>query len=309
MHERDDASFDAHPHEPRVAVVGLGEMGHALALNLREREYSVLGCDPSPSARARVRGRIDVASDLREVGSAGAIILSLPGATEVDEVVRRIKRDTHCHLVIDTTTSHPETSRAMAALLREDGRAFVDAPISGGKTLAREGLVSSFVGGHPEDVVEAASLLDAVTGGNWRHMGGPGSGNVTKLMNNALVASHILATAEAFAIGMQFGLDPHDITEAIASASGRSAILEVNLPRWVLNGAYDSGFAYGLMARDARLATEVASVIGVDVPLLHEVVNRWEGLAPGLTSEDDFNRALPAFLEQAGCSRPVEYPN
>ena len=293
----------------KVAVVGLGEMGHAMALNLKDRGWNVVGCDPSPSARERVEKWIEVCASVSEIGPVHAAVLSLPGAREVESLCPELVAATGCALVIDTTTSHPNTSRLIAEQLHADDHGFIDAPISGGKTLAREGLVSAFVGGWAEDVARATPLLDALTGGKWRHMGGPGSGNITKLMNNIMVATHLLVTAEAFAIGMEYGLDPQDITEAISSASGRSAVVEVNLPRWILNDSFNSAFAYRLMSRDALLATEVADELGLSVPILKDVATRWKDLEGDLTADADFNRAVPLFIEQTGCYKPIQYSN
>lgn len=304
-----DQSVEERGVPARVAVVGLGAMGHAMALSLHDRGCSVIGCDPSPRARSSVEQWIDVCPDVSALGTVNAAVLSLPGADEVDSTTRRLAEESDCPLVIDTSTSHPETSRELAQLMRTLNRVFVDAPISGGKTLAREGLVSAFVGGYPEDVAAAAPVLDALTGGKWRHMGGPGSGNVTKLVNNVMVATHLLVAAEAFSIGLEYGLNPQDITEAISTASGRSAAVEVNLPRWILNDSYNSAFAYRLMSRDASLATEVAAQLGLTVPVLREVAERWKSLEATLTPDDDFNLAVPAFLSQTGCSKPIKYPS
>jgi 3-hydroxyisobutyrate dehydrogenase len=302
-----DPSIQERGVPERVAVVGLGAMGHAMALNLHDRGYSVIGCDPSPLARSNVEHCIDVCPDISELGTVNAAVLSLPGADEVDSTTRWLADESDCPLVIDTSTSHPTTSRELAQLMRKLSRVFIDAPISGGKSLAREGLVSSFVGGYPEDVVVAAPVLDALTGGKWRHMGGPGSGNVTKLINNVMVATHLLVVAEAFSIGLEYGLDTHDLTEAIGTASGRSAAVEVNLPRWIINGSYDSAFAYRLMTRDASLAMNLAADLGLSVPVLTEVAKRWKGLESTLAPNDDFNLAVPAFLSETGCGQPIRY--
>jgi 3-hydroxyisobutyrate dehydrogenase len=298
---------DGQPGSERIAVIGLGEMGHAMALNLHDRGWDVVGCDPSPAARNRVENWIEVRSQTGDIGPIHAAVLSLPGAREVETITRGLVDSTGCSIVIDTTTSHPQTSRSLEMWMHGQGGGFIDAPVSGGKVLAREGLVSAFVGGNPEEVAVATPLLDAITGGKWRHMGGPGAGNVTKLINNIMVATHLLVTAEAFSVGMEYGLDPHNITEAISSASGSSAVTEVNLPRWILNSSYNSAFAYNLMARDALLATEVADQLGLKTPVLKEVAERWKRLKTDLAADDDFNRAVPLFIQQTGCDKPIQY--
>lgn len=303
----DDYPIEASAGNEKIAVVGLGQMGYAMALNLCDRGWPVIGCDPSPAARKRVDGRIEVFASITEAGEVRTALLSLPGASEVDVSTRQLVEASNCLMVIDTTTSTPATSCALAEWMRIQGRIFVDAPVSGGMVLARSGILSAFVGGYPEDVATATQVLDAITGGKWRHMGGPGSGNVTKLMNNIMVASHLLVTAEAFSIGLEYGLDPQDMTQAISSASGRSAVVEVNFPQWILNDGYDSAFAYRLMARDALLAIEVAGKLGLSLPVLRDVAERWKALERSLAADEDFNRAVPLFLEQTGCIRPIRY--
>jgi len=303
----DEDPIEVATNNEKIAVVGLGEMGHAMALNLCDRGWPVIGCDPSPAARKRVDERMEVCSSIADAGEVKTALLSLPGACEVDVSTRQLVEASNCLLVVDTTTSRPETSHSLAEWMRSQGRVFVDAPVSGGKILARAGILSAFVGGFPEDVATATQILDALTGGKWRHMGGPGSGNVTKLMNNIMVASHLLVTAEAFSIGMAYGMDPQDITQAVSAASGRSAVVEVNFPNWILNDGYDSGFAYQLMARDALLAIEVAGKLGLSLSVLRDIAERWQDLEQSLTPDDDFNRAVPLFMEQTGCVRPIRY--
>jgi 3-hydroxyisobutyrate dehydrogenase len=293
----------------KIAVIGLGQMGYAIALNLHDRGWPVIGCDPCPDARERVEGCMEVFSSIGEVGQVGMAVLSLPGSGEVEVSTRHLVEATNCSLVVDTSTSVPETSRSLAEWMRSQGRSFIDAPVSGGTVLARAGTLSAFVGGFPEDVAAATRVLHAITGGKWRHMGDPGSGNVTKLMNNIMVASHLLVTAEALSIGMAYGLDPQDITQAISASSGRSAVVEVNLPQWILNDGYDSAFTYRLMARDARLALEVAGELGLEVPVLRDVADRWQDLEQSLSPNDDFNRAVPVFMAQTGCVRPIRHSN
>jgi 3-hydroxyisobutyrate dehydrogenase len=153
--------------------------------------------------------------------------------------------------IIDTTTSEPATSKHMAGLAREQGAAFVDAPVSGGRDGAATGSLSAFVGATDEALAAAEPVLLALTGGKYSHIGGPGSGNVVKLLNNVLAAANLVSVGEALGVAKAYGIDPATAAASISNASGGSKVSANMYPNWVLSGTHNSGFSLGLMARDA----------------------------------------------------------
>ena len=98
------------------------------------------------------------------------------------------------------------------------------------------------------------------------HVGPSGAGNVAKLVNNMLVANHMVTTLEALRLGEAAGVDAEEMLKVINSATGRSAISEVHVPTWVLPRSFDSGFSTGLMRKDLRLARELAAEAGCCYP-------------------------------------------
>ena len=283
----------------RIAVVGLGEMGLAMALALRDAGWQVVGCDPSPVARQRAAADIEIADDLAGLAGWDTVLISVPGAVQVREVVPQILAVCPGAVIVDATTSEPNVSVELAAQAHQTGAAFVDSPVSGGKSGARAGTLMAFVGGTEADVVRAAPVLDTIAAGKWRHLGESGAGNVGKLVNNTLAAMNLVIAAEALAIGERWGITPAVLVEALNGASGRNAATEVNLPRWVLPETFDSGFTMALMQRDVNLALKTFQEEGVHSRVTELVVQRWNEAADQLASGDDFNRVVPVLQAAA----------
>jgi 3-hydroxyisobutyrate dehydrogenase len=205
--------------------------------------------------------------------------------------------------IIDTTTSEPGTSKNMAELARAQGAAFVDAPVSGGRDGAATGSLSAFVGGTDEALAAAEPVLLALTGGKYSHIGGPGSGNVVKLLNNVLAAANLVSVGEALGVAKAYGIDPGTAAASISNASGGSKVSANMYPNWVLSGTHDSGFSLGLMARDAALAVEVAHQIGENPSLLAAVAGQWQDALAALGPKADFTeiaRTIAPAITPAG---------
>lgn len=282
----------------QVAVIGLGAMGLAMAERLAERGEAVQGWDRDPARRkAAEAAGVAVAEDA--AAGAEVVLLSLPN----DEAVRAVAAALPAAgmmadgVVVDTSTVAPETPRALAPGFSATGLAWLDAPVSGGPHGARAGKLTMMVGGEAEALARAMPALEAIAA-NVVHVGASGAGAVAKLANNLLVAAHLLTAAEALRLARRAGVDAEAALSVINTASGRSAATEVNFPRWILPGSFDSGFTAGLMRKDVRLALELAGRVGGTGTLMEEVGRLWlqdSAVADGA----DFNR-VAAELWQAG---------
>ncbi|MEV4101751.1 NAD(P)-dependent oxidoreductase [Nonomuraea sp. NPDC049649] len=284
-----------------VAVIGLGAMGGAMAAMLVRRGWSVLGCDPSEESLARARNAgVTTVTAIEELAGTEQVLLSLPGAEQVSAVVPELLELDSVRLIVDTSTSDPRTSVGLATSAAAHDVVFVDAPVSGGPSGAAAGTLAAFVGAAPETVATAAPLLDAITAGGWRHMGGPGSGNVTKLLNNALCAGAIALCAEAVDIAAAYDMEADKVVAALNSGSGRNAATDVNFPRWVLPGTYDSGFPVRLMTRDVNLAADLAASTGTAMTVIDATRRTWQEAARQLSPDADFNRVAQVIAASSG---------
>jgi 3-hydroxyisobutyrate dehydrogenase len=273
----------------RVAVIGLGSMGGAMASTLHKAGWDVTGFDPSESARTAAAGTgISTTAELGDLAGTPYVLLSLPSAKIVEATVPVLLSAPGTIAIVDTTTSEPGTSTSMNTLAESSGAAFVDAPVSGGRDGAATGSLSAFVGATAAALEAARPILEALTGGKYAHIGGPGSGNVVKLLNNVLAAANLVSVGEALGVAKAYGIDPAVAAQSISNASGGSKVSAAMYPNWVLSGTHDSGFSLGLMARDAALAIEVARQIGERPELLAAAAGQWQEALAVLGPAADF---------------------
>lgn len=288
----------------RIAVIGLGAMGGAMAATLHKSGWDVTGFDPSEAARAAAaQTGIPTTANLEDLAGTPYAVLSLPAASIVETTVPQLLAAPGTVAIIDTTTSEPATSKLMASLAEAQGAAFVDAPVSGGRDGAATGSLSAFVGATDAALAAAEPVLLALTGGKYRHIGGPGSGNVVKLLNNVLAAANLVSVGEALGVAKAYGIDPATAAASISEASGGSKVSANMYPNWVLSGSHDSGFSLGLMARDAALAVEVAAQIGERPALLAAVAGQWQDALAVLGPRADFTeiaRTVAPAITPAG---------
>jgi 3-hydroxyisobutyrate dehydrogenase len=276
----------------RVGVIGLGAMGGAIARRLAATGEAPLGFDADPARAAAAP--LPAPDEAAVCVGCDLVILSLPH----DAAVAAVGGVFLVHarpgaLLVDTSTVAPATSRALAARVHASGRAMLDAPVSGGPAGAAAGSMATMVGGEA-DALERARPVLARLATRIVHVGPAGAGCVAKLVNNALVASHLVLAAEALRMARLAGVEPGAALAAVNGASGRSAATEVNFPRWILSGAFDSGFSAGLMRKDVQLA---AMLEGADAPLLAAGLAAWS--RADISDEADFNRLAAAILHAA----------
>lgn len=280
----------------RVGVIGLGSMGLAMAQTLARAGFTVIGADLSPDRRSEaVTAGVGLADAAEILASVDAVVLSLPDARAVTSVLSdaALAARSRALPVIDTSTSEPEVSRALEARLAALGHGFLDAPVSGGPVGAASGKLAMMIGGRAEVIDAARPVIDALAV-KVIHAGGPGAGNVVKLINNMLVACHMITTREALKLAEASGVDVCAIFAAVNGATGRSAISEVHYPTWVLSGRFDSGFSAGLMRKDLALALKMAEACDVPVTLGSHVAGLWSQAVSGLSDGEDFTRIARA---------------
>jgi 3-hydroxyisobutyrate dehydrogenase len=279
----------------KVAVIGLGQMGLGMATTLNAKGFHVLGYDVAEASRLRaVDANVAVADDLPEaIVFSDTVVLSLPDAASIWSVVTDVGGIVSCarpgRIVVDTSTSEASVSRAMADNCAKLDMGFLDAPVSGGPAGAKAGALTMMIGGDATHVAAARPVLDALAA-RVIHVGGSGAGNVAKLVNNLLVAAHLLTVSEGMRLSEAAGVPAEDVLKVVNAASGRSAVSEVNYPRWIQSGSFDSGFTMGLMRKDVRLAQALVKETGLDLPMAELVATIWRDSAGKLADGEDFNR-------------------
>lgn len=280
-----------------VAVVGLGNMGMAMLSHLRAEGIVATAWDLDGAKR-------DAAAALGAAVPAGlgaiaddVAILSLPHAAATGAVLDRLLPALPRGAVIaDTSTLDPIAVRDFAARCARQGVDYLDTPVSGGPAGAAAGTLAMMVGGDAAALDRARPVLDRVAA-RIVHVGASGAGQVAKLVNNLLVATNLVTAAEALRMGAKAGVAPETLVQVINAATGRSAATEVNFPRWILSGAFDSGFTAGLMRKDVRLALGLAEAVGAPLDATARAAASWEALSGAVPDACEFNHLAAAILD------------
>ncbi|MGP9580323.1 NAD(P)-dependent oxidoreductase [Brachybacterium sp. AOP35-5H-19] len=275
---------------PDRIVVGLGHMGAGMATSLVRAGHRVLGVDPGPVPTPAGVERTTLPEALTEA-QAPVLVLSLPGTEQVDQLLPDLEHAPSPVLVIDASTCPPADARRRAAWLAGHGHVLVDAPVSGGPSGAADGALTVFLGCSEEHLERVLDALDPLAT-HVNHVGEVGAGNTAKLMNNLLCGVHLSAAQALHGAAEASGVEVERLLAAVNTASGRSAVTEMNLPRWVLSGSFDSGFPAGLMARDVGLAADMAEELGVSSPLVGAAREMWDRLLEQIGPTEDFNKMV-----------------
>lgn len=218
----------------RVAVIGIGVLGGALAGRLLDAGCEVAVCNRSPEKCAPLvaRGARLAATPREAADRAEFVALCLNTAEIVESVVfgpsgiAGAGAGDGTRLLIDFSSIDPRRTREMARRLREaNGMGWVDAPSSGGAGAAANGSLTLLLGGEAGDVARAMPLLRQLAR-NATHLGPSGAGQAVKLINQILVASAFVAVAEATHFAELQGIDATKIPAALAGGRADSRILQ-----------------------------------------------------------------------------------
>jgi len=276
-----------------VGVVGLGNMGSALAANLVNARCEVYAFDLAGPSRMPPGAQF--ADDLAHLAQqADVVVLSLPDGAASQAVTSGIAAAEHrrADKIIDTSTIGPDAARTVAALLAEQGIGYLDAPVSGGVASARARTLTVMYAGADADCDAVAWVLAGLSDRNRRVGDRPGMAQALKLANNFLAATSLAATSEAIAFLMAAGLDMAVALEVINMSSGQSNASTDKFVKQVLPGTYAAGFANSLMAKDVRLYSEAVAAADSPVILSERIHQVWGGFAAAEPSVD-FTRIYP----------------
>jgi len=244
-------------------------MGGRAAAALVAAGHSVSGYDPSPAAaRAAGDAGVDVTGELAAaVSDAEVVLVSVPLPEHVRAVAEELSHTARPGTtVLDLSTVDPGTARAASAVLAAGDIEYADAPVLGRPQGC--GSWTLVVGGSPALVERVTPLLTESVAKAVVHVGDVGAGSVVKLANNLMFGAINAVTAEAVALCDSQGIDPAVFATTIADSGAAtvSALFRDIAPRMV-SGDYDPVFALGLLAKDNRLALELATSAGVDYPV------------------------------------------
>jgi 2-hydroxy-3-oxopropionate reductase len=261
----------------KIGFVGLGNMGRANARHLHEAGAEVIVWNRSDApAEAAVALGMKRAASLpelaREIGD-GVICINLTMTDVVEQVVfgaGGLIEGLHPNaLIIDFGTTGVPQTKEFAQRVN-----WVDAPVSGGQVGAEAASLTIMAGGTEANFQRALPLFQVV-GKNITHMGTSGSGQVTKLANQLIVAQTIDAVAQALRLAELSGVDSALVRKALLGGFAESRILDLHGSRMVRRD-FAPGGRSTLQLKDVRLMCELADSVGLDSPTLRNSLAQWE---------------------------------
>ena len=261
-----------------VAFIGLGVMGKLMAANLAKK-YKVRSYDLNGSGNCRTAREAAEGSDV--------LITMVPNGNDVrDAVLDALPGLKRGAVVVDMSSSDPAGTLVLGKVLKPNGIAMVDAPVSGARFKAKDGTLAIMVGGDKAAVKKVMPVLQTM-GTEIFYCGKPGAGHAVKSLNNYLGAAGTLAGFEALLIAQRFGLDPKPMIAAINASTGRNSTTARKIPQDILTGAYASGFKLSLMTKDVGIAAELARGLRVNAPFLKETLRHWRAAQKQLSRDAD----------------------
>lgn len=233
---------------------------------------------PGKAAEALGMTRVERLSELGKIVGNSIICINLTTTQVVDEVVfgagglaEGLSADS---LVIDFgTTGVRETKGFADRLAKERESGWVDAPVSGGQVGAEAGNLTIMAGGSETDFARALPVFE-ILGEKITHLGPVGSGQVTKLANQLIVAQTIDAVAQALVMAEKAGVDPGQVRKALRGGFAESRILDLHGDRMVRRD-FAPGGRSELQLKDVRLMSELAEDLGLEFPTLKNSLARW----------------------------------
>jgi 2-hydroxy-3-oxopropionate reductase len=287
-----------------VGFIGLGIMGKPMAKNLLKAGYGLVVHDLNRAAVSELAAAgAAAASSPREVAQQARVLITmLPNSPEVEEVLTGpggvFEGIAAGSTIIDMSSISPVVARKMGDLCAKKSIKFLDAPVSGGEPGAINGTLSIMVGG-PGAVFEEWKDLLLAMGKSAVRVGEVGSGNVTKLANQIMVALHLAAMSEAFVLGAKAGVDPAAIFQAIRGGLAGSNVLEAKALR-VLEGNFEPGFKIDLHLKDLGNALDAGRQMGVPLPLTAQVMEILKSLKVYGLGQKDHSAILRFYEKLAG---------
>jgi 2-hydroxy-3-oxopropionate reductase len=288
----------------KIGFIGIGIMGKPMAKNLLKAGYPLTVYDIRPEpVQELVKLGAKKGNNSADVAARNEVVITmLPNSPHVREAVLGkngvLDGAKEGLILIDMSSIAPLVSVEVSKKASEKGVKMLDAPVSGGEPKAIEGTLAIMVGG-PQDVFDEVKAILEVMGASVTLVGEIGSGNITKLANQIIVALNIAAMSEAMLLATKAGVDPEKVYNAIRGGLAGSTVLDAKVPL-ALQGNFKPGFRIELHIKDLTNALETAHELDVPIPLSSQVLEYMHALKVDGHGGDDHGGLIQFYERLAG---------
>ncbi|WP_213771536.1 NAD(P)-dependent oxidoreductase [Bradyrhizobium sp. dw_78] len=272
-----------------VGIIGLGIMGSAIAPNLVERGWRVIGFDIDAARRAELsKAGVMIADDVAHIARDAPIIMtSLPTPAAVMEVAQSIAASAQKpRIVVELSTLALADKLRFEDILKQAGHIALDCPLSGTGAQARLRDLVVYASGDSQAISQCAGLF-ADFAKQSADLGAFGNGSRMKFVANHLVAIHNVATAEAMVLAERAGLDPQMVVDLVGPGAGGSRMFQMRAPMMVKRVYEPATMKVSTWKKDMAIIAEFADDVGCETPMftLTQPVYT-EAMAMGLGDQD-----------------------
>ncbi|MDD5064406.1 MAG: 2-hydroxy-3-oxopropionate reductase [Phycisphaerae bacterium] len=287
----------------KIGFIGLGIMGKPMAMNLIKTGYGLTVYDiRRETVKEVVAAGAKEGKSSKDVAAQSEVVITmLPNSPDVKEAVlgkNGVLEGAQAGMIlVDMSSIAPLVAKEVAAEVQKKGFEMLDAPVSGGEPKAKDGTLSIMVGGKKEVFEQIEAILKCM-GSSAVLVGDIGSGNMTKLANQIIVALNIAAMSEAMVLATKAGVDPEKVFQAIRGGLAGSTVLNAKMPL-VLDGNFKPGFRIELHIKDLANALDTAHSVGVPVPLTGGVMEIMQALKVDGKAGDDHGGIIQFYEKLA----------
>jgi 3-hydroxyisobutyrate dehydrogenase/glyoxylate/succinic semialdehyde reductase len=272
-----------------VGIVGLGIMGGAIARNLVDRGWRVIGFDTDAARRAELAlANVTIVDGVGQVARDAPIMMtSLPSPAAVEEVAQAIAASGQSsRIVVELSTLTIADKLRFEAILKQAGHIALDCPLSGTGAQAKTRDLVVYASGESAAIARCAGLF-ADFAKQSADLGVFGNGSRMKFVANHLVAIHNVATAEAMILAERAGLDPKVVVDMVGPGAGGSRMFQMRAPMMVAGVYEPATMKVSTWRKDMAIIAEFADQVGCATPLftLTQPVYA-EAMAMGLGDQD-----------------------
>ena len=269
-----------------VAFIGLGVMGYPMAGYISKGGHNVTVFNRTKSKAEKwikeYKGKMadtpaEAAKDAEYIFTCVGNDNDLREVTFGDNgAFKTIKKGA---VYIDNTTASATIAREIHDYAKKNGFGALDAPVSGGQAGAENGALTVMIGGDQADFDKAKDKIDCYSK-KMKLLGGPGNGQLAKMVNQICIAGLVQGLSEAINFGMKAGLNMEDVIEVISKGAAQSWQME-NRYKTMIDDKFDFGFAVDWMRKDLKIAMEEAKNNGSLLPVT-ELVDKYYGEVQGM---------------------------
>ena len=270
----------------KVAFIGLGVMGYPMAGYISKGGHNVTVFNRTKSKAEKwikeYKGKMadtpaEAAKDAEYIFTCVGNDNDLREVTFGDNgAFKTIKKGA---VYIDNTTASASIAREIHAYAKKNGFGALDAPVSGGQAGAENGALTVMIGGDQADFDKAKDKIDCYSK-KMKLLGGPGNGQLAKMVNQICIAGLVQGLSEAINFGMKAGLNMEDVIEVISKGAAQSWQME-NRYKTMIDDKFDFGFAVDWMRKDLKIAMEEAKNNGSLLPVT-ELVDKYYSEVQGM---------------------------